>query len=258
LEADGYLEKRYAEFNKRNSFDAKRESKTKQEQIELAGKYAEVLQVRGPLAGRICTTSDASASRRQGELALESLRSYLATAPEGPKAQRARTAVVLYAVRTNLISEAEQAAADYGHNQPQDISERFGMETLITESFYKVADFEHMAKHARTMLKVAKHALEDKSYSAPRRDDMLVKAAALLANAYVRLNRKAAAVETFEDLRRIAISRPSGSLYRLATARSSELIRPSIRNTFSKIRSRSRKPCRNWLAHNGSTRRQRS
>ena len=221
LEADGYLEKRYAEFNKQKlPFDAKRESKTKQEQMELAGKYAEALQIRGPLAGEdLYDLGMLQHLAGKGELALESLRSYLATTPEGEKAQRARTAVVLYAVRTNLISEAEQAAVDYGHHQPQDISERFGMETLITESFYKAADFEHMAKHARTMLKVAKQALEDKSYSAPRRDDMLVKAATLLADAYVRLNRKPAAVETFEDLRRIAISRPSGSLYRLATAR---------------------------------------
>ena len=220
-EADGYIQRSYEEFNKQKlPFDAKLESKTKQEQKELAAKYANALQSRGQLAGEdLYDLGMLQHLAGNGDRALESLRSYLAATPEGEKAQLARAAVVLYAVRKNLTSEAEQAAEDYAHNQPQNLSERFGIESLITESFYKAADFEHMAKHARTMLNVAKEAAADKSYSAPKRDDMLVKAAGFLAQAYVRLNKKDAAVETFEDLRRIAISRPSGSLYRLATMR---------------------------------------
>ena len=220
-EADGYIERSYAEFNKQKlPFDAKLESKTKQEQKALAAKYADALQSRGQLAGEdLYDLGMLHHLAGNGDLALESLRIYLASTPEGEKAQLARAAVVLYSVRKNLISEAEQAAAAYGHNQPQNLSERFGIESLITESFYKAADFEHMAKHARTMLKVARQALTDKSYSAPRSDEMLVKAAGFLAEAYVQLNKKGAAAETFEDLRRIAVSRPSGSLYKLATVR---------------------------------------
>lgn len=220
-EADGYIQKKYEEFNQQKlPYHAKLQSKTKQEQKELAAKYAAALQSRGPLAGEdLYDLGMLWHLAGNGDLALESLRNYLATTPEGEKAQLARASVVLYAVRKDMISEAEQAAADYAHNQPQNLSERFGFETLITESYYRTADFEHMAKHARTMLKVARQALADKAYSAPRRDDMLVKAASLLATAYLRLNKKDAAVETLEDLRRIAVSRPSGSLYRLATMR---------------------------------------
>ena len=220
-EVDGFTRKRYEEFNQQQlPFDAKLESRTKQEQKELAAKYAVTLQGRGPLAGEdLYDLGMLQHLAGNGDLALESLRSYLATTPDGEKAQLARAAVVLYAVRKNLISEAETAAAAYAHNQPQNLAERFGIETLITESFYKAADFEQMARHARTMLKVARQAQVDKSYSLSKRDEMLVKASGFLADAYVRLNKKEAAAETFEDLRRIAVSRPSGNLYRLATMR---------------------------------------
>jgi thiol-disulfide isomerase/thioredoxin len=220
-EADSYVEKAYAEFNKKKlPFDAKLESQTKQEQKELAAKYAGTLQSRGPLAGEdLYDLGMLEHLAGNGDLALEALRGYLATAPEGSQAQRARETVVLYAVRKNLISEAEQAATDYARHQPQNLSEQFGLEALLTESFYRAADFEHMATHARTLVKVARQSLTDSSYSASRRDEMLVKATDFLAEAYVRLNKRDAAEETYEGLRRIAIARPSGGLYRLATIR---------------------------------------
>ena len=50
-EADKYLEKKFAQFNKEKiPYDSKLEAKTRQEQKELATKYAEVLHSRSSLS----------------------------------------------------------------------------------------------------------------------------------------------------------------------------------------------------------------
>jgi len=64
--------------------------------------------------------------------------------------------VVLYVTRKNLIPEAERAVEAYAQNQPQDLAEWFGMETLIAEAFQKAKDYAAMSKHAQEMFKVAK------------------------------------------------------------------------------------------------------
>jgi thiol-disulfide isomerase/thioredoxin len=90
------------------------------------------------------------------------------------------------------------------------------METLITASFQKAKNYEAMKQHATEMLKVAKLFAADKTNGTIRRDDMLNKASMLLADAYLNLNQKPAAVATFSELRKLALSYPSAKLLRLA------------------------------------------
>src|SRR4029453_10546019 len=52
-----------------------------------------------------------------------------------------------------------------------------------------------------------------------KRDEMLLKSATFLAEAFVRQNQTERATEVFQELRRIAISLPSGNLYKIANIR---------------------------------------
>jgi thiol-disulfide isomerase/thioredoxin len=147
------------------------------------------------------------------------MRRYLAGKVSGENAQLARAVVVLYATRKGFIPEAEQAVAAYAQNEPQDLTEWFGMETLTTEAFQKAKDYAGMAKHAQEMLKVARMVVSRKTANAFRRDDMLFKAVSLLAEADVQLNKKDEAIAAVGDLRKVALSLPSGNLLRLANIR---------------------------------------
>ncbi len=220
-EANRYVDRKFAEFNKQQlPFDRKLEAKTKQEQKDLAAKYATVLQARSSLpAADFYYLGMLQHIAGNGDAALETMRGYLAGPAAGENAQNARAVVVLYATRKNLIVEAERAVEGYAQNQPQNLIEWFGMETLITEALQKANDYAAMSKHAEEMLKVAKMTVSMKGINAFRRDDLLFKAASYVADAYVRLNKKDAALATVGELRKMALSLPSGNLLRLANIR---------------------------------------
>lgn len=97
------------------------------------------------------------------------------------------------------------------------------METLITEALKKAKAYEGMFKHAQEMLKVARLAAASKTLNPFRRDDLLYKATSLSAEADVLLNRKESAIAAVEELRRTAMSLPSGNLLRLANIRLASL-----------------------------------
>lgn len=220
-EVNTYVDKKFEEFNKQKlPFDPKLEAKTKQEQKDLAAKYAAALQARTSLAA-----NDAYylgmlhhlAGNADG--ALEAMRTYLSGEASGENAQIARAVVVNYATRKNLVPEAERAVLVYAQNQPQNLTEWFGMETLIAEALKKTNDYERVSMHAQEMLKVAKLVASGKKANAFRRDDMLFKAASFLSEAYVHLNKKEAAIATIGELRKMAVSLPSGNLLRLTNIR---------------------------------------
>jgi thiol-disulfide isomerase/thioredoxin len=246
-EARSYVDKKFAEFNKQKiAYDQKLETKTKQEQRDLAAKYAAALQTRKALAHPdVYYLGMLHHLAGNGDGALEAMRNYLAeevwgsqrrsagspaehlgsgarpagVLPSGQNAQLARAVVVLYATRKNLIPEAERAVADYSQTQPQDLTEWFGMETLIAEAFQKAKDYQSVSKHAQEMLKVAKLVASRKAANAFRRDDMLFKAVSFLAEADVQLNKKDEAIAAVTELRKVALSLPSGNLLRLANIR---------------------------------------
>ena len=220
-EVRSYVDKKFAEFNKQKvAYDQKLEAKTKQEQKNLAAAYAAVLQARKSLA-------DADAYylgmlhhlAGNGDGALEAMRTYLTGAASGENAQLARAVVVLYTTRKNQIPEAERAVAAYAQTQPQDLTEWFGMETLIADALQKSKDYPGMSKHAQEMLKVAKLVASRNAANVFRRDDMLFKAVSFLSEAYLQLNKKDEAIATVTELRKLAVSLPSGGLLRLANIR---------------------------------------
>jgi len=220
-EARAYVDTAYVGFNKQKiPYDQKLEAKTKQEQKDLAAKYAAVLQTRKSL-------SDADSYylgmlhylAGNGDGALVAMRRYLSHQASGEDAQLARAVIVLYTTRQGLIPEAERAVADYAQNQPQNLTEWFGMETLITEAFQKAKEYTGQLRYAQEMLKVAQLVAADKSINAFKRDDMLFKAVSYISDAYVQTGKKAEALGAITELRKLAISIPSASLLRMANIR---------------------------------------
>jgi len=224
-DAKSYVDRAYTEFNKQKlPYDHKLEAKTKQEQKDLAAKYAAVLEARKSLPepdayylGMLHYLAD------NPDGALQAMRRFLDGKPSGENAQLARAVVVLYTTRKNLIPEAEQAVAGYAKDEPRKLPEWFGMESLITATLNNSKDYAGMLKHAEEMQKVAKLVASDKSISSVRRDDMLFKAGAFKSDAYMQLGKKEEALATVMELRRFALSIPSAGLLRLANIRLSGL-----------------------------------
>lgn len=220
-EANTYVDRKFAEFNKQKApYDQKLEAKTKQEQKDLAAKFATVLASRKKLAdGDLYYLGMLYHLEGNAGAALDAMNRFLRTASTGENAQIARAVVVLYSTRSNLIPQAEAAVADFAKNEPRNLTEWFGMETLITEALKKAKDYQGMSKHAQEMLKVARLVAATKTYNPFRRDDLLYKATSLSAEAGVLLNKKESAIAAIEELRRTAVSLPSGNLLRLANIR---------------------------------------
>ena len=220
-DANGYLGRKYQEFNKQKlAYDAKLEAQTKKEQKDLAIKNAATLQARSPLAAEDLyylgllhhLAGDADAT-------LAAMRLFLKDDPDGQKAQSARNVVVLYAIKKDLMPEAKAAVAAYARHQPQNADDRYRMELLITDAYMRARDYPSMATHAKEMMEASKRFIETNKEQVFRRDEMLLKSAVFLSDAYVRTNQKDLAVATLSDLRRLSIQLPSASLYKNVTVR---------------------------------------
>jgi thiol-disulfide isomerase/thioredoxin len=158
-----------------------------------------------------------------GVAALESMRLFLTNDPDGEKSQTARNVVVLYAVKKDLIPEAEAMLVSYLSHRPQDIEDRYKMELIITDALYRAKQYGRMTAHAKEMLDAANSFASARKSDVFKRDDMLLKSASLLSEAYVKSDQKETAVKTLEELRLMAMSLPSGNLYKLATIRLANL-----------------------------------
>ncbi|MEP6922371.1 MAG: TlpA disulfide reductase family protein [bacterium] len=224
-DANGYLGRRYVEFNKQKlKYDPALEAKTKQEQTDLAGRNAAVLAARPTLANDdVYYLGMLHHLNGDGDAALKVMRRFLAGNPDGEKAQIARAVVVLYTTRKNLNAEAESAIAAYRKSGPQNLDELYGMEGLLTEAFNKAKDYERMLSHAEGMTEVVKRSLALKKLGTVKRDERLFRGASLRAEALSKMHKQAAAISTIEDLLKESISLPSGNLYRLARLRLSSL-----------------------------------
>jgi len=228
-DADNYTTRKFAEFNQKQlAYEPKLAAAVEAEQRVLAAKYATILHARGALSGEdLYYQGMLDHLAANGTAALESMDRYLATNPKGEKAQLARAVVVLYATKQNLLARAVAAASAYSEGQPQNAKELYGIENLIADAYNKAKDFEHMAAHAEKMMAAAKTCIAKEHPSIFRRDEMLFKSSASLADAYSKLGKKERAVNVLRELRRTAISLPSGNLYKMATIRL-ETLDPSI------------------------------
>lgn len=220
-DANGYLGRKYQEFNKQKlPYDAKLEAQTKKEQKDLAIKNAATLQARSPLAGEdLYYLGLLHHLAGDGDASLAAMRLFLKDDPDGQKAQSARNVVVLYAIKKDLVPEASAAVAAYARHQPQNADDRYRMELLITDAYMRTKDYAAMATHAKEMLAASKKFIETNKEEVFRRDEMLLRSAILLSDAYTRTNQKDLALATLTDLRRLSIQLPSASLYKNVTMR---------------------------------------
>ena len=220
-DANGYLARRYQEFNKKKlPYDPKLEAQTKKEQHDLAVKNASILKARSPLSNEdLYYLGMLHHLAGDADAALTTMRLLLKNDPDGAQAQAARNVVVLYAVKKGLNDEAKAAVEAYARHKPQSPDDRYRMELLLTDAYFRAKDYASMTTHAQQMLTASKEFSKTNKTDVFRRDDMLLKSAFLLADAQTKTNQKAKAIETIEDLRRLSIELPSGNLYKLATFR---------------------------------------
>lgn len=228
-DANGYLGRKYQEFNKQKlPFDPKLEAQTKREQKDVAVRNAAILQSRSPLvADDLYYLGMLHHLAANADEALAAMRQLLKDDPDGQKAQAARNVVVLYAVKKDLLPEAKAAVEAYARHQPQSPDDQYRMEILIADAYLRAKDYVSMAAHATQMLKASKAFIETNKGEVFRRDEMLLKSAVLLSDAYLKSNQKDLALDTLTDLRRIAIRLPSANLYKESTFRLLKL-KPSL------------------------------
>jgi thiol-disulfide isomerase/thioredoxin len=224
-DANGYLGRRFQEFNKQKlPYDPKIEAQTKKEQKDLAIKNAATLQARGSLKGDdLYYLGMLHHLAGDADGALAAMRLLLKNDPDGQKAQTARNVVVLYAIKKDLIPEANAAVEAYLRHQPQSADDRYRMELLLTDAYLRAKDYASMATHAKEMLAASKKFSETNKGEVSRRDEMLLKSTVLIADASLKTNHKDAAIAALTDLRRLAIQLPSATLYRDATVRLARL-----------------------------------
>lgn len=220
-DANSYLGRRYQEFNKQKlPYDPKLEAQTKKEQKDLAIKNAATLQARGSLKGDdLYYLGMLHHLAGDADAALAAMRLLLKDDPDGQKPQAARNVVVLYAVKKDLIPEANAAVEAYGRHQPQSADDRYRMEVLITDAYMRAKDYPSMTTHAKAMLAASKKFIETNKGEVSRRDEMLLKSTLLIADSYLKSDQKKLAIGALTDLRRLAIQLPSANLYKDATIR---------------------------------------
>lgn len=220
-EANGYLGRRYQEFNKKKlPYDPQLEARTKKEQQELALRNAGTLSARNPLTSEdLYYLGMLYHVAADADGALSTMQLLLKDNPGGDKAQAARNVVVLYAIKKGRVAEAVAAVAEYRKHAPQNSDDRYRMEFLIADAYLRAKDYGGVAQHAEGMFTAAVEFADEKKSEPFKRDDMLVKSALLLSDSYVRTQRKEKAITVLERLRRLALSLPSANLYNRMTSR---------------------------------------
>jgi len=224
-DANGYLGRKYQEFNQRKQpYDPKLEAQTRKEQKDLALKNAAILQARPALNGDdVYYLGLLQHLAADGDASLAAMRLYLKKDPDGQKAQTARNVVVLYAVKKDLLPEANETVVAYARHQPQNADDRYRMEILIADAYMRAKDYASMSAHAKQMWEASKTFIDTNKGEVFRRDEMLLKSALLLSDAYLKSNQKQLAVAALTELRRVSVQLPSAGLYRTATARLMQL-----------------------------------
>jgi thiol-disulfide isomerase/thioredoxin len=220
-DARTYASRKFEEFKQKNvPYDAKLAMTIEGQQRELATRDAGLLESRTALTGEdFYYLGMLHHLGGNGDGALAAMRRFLTGNPVGEKAQLARAVIVLYAVKKNLLPEAETMSVAYLENQPQDPLEHYGIESLLADAYFKMKNYERMAIHAREMFAAAKIVAGAGRVDVFKRDDMLLKSATLVAEALARQNQPERAGRAFQELRKVAISLPSGNLYKMANIR---------------------------------------
>ena len=219
-EADTYAQKQFDDFEKRKMpFDARLVDKTKQEQRDLAARYALVLVARKPQGKDVYYLGMLYNVARNYDAAYETMRRFLTENANatGEPVQNARAVIVIQAAKKDLLPEAETRLAEYAKSQPQVAEDRYNLESWMVTGYLKAKNHERAQPHAREMFNAAK--LMAKTKEPLERDKMLSEAVTLLTEADLKLKKKDEAVAAAQELRQLALTFPSGNLYKLALRR---------------------------------------
>jgi len=223
-EANNYTQKKFAEFEKlKMPYDERLEEKIKREQRDLAKRYATVLTNRKLQPDDVYYLGLLYNLAHDFDHAMESMQRYLKEKPDasGEPAQNARAIIVVQAAKKGLLPEAEARLADYANNKPQIAEDRYTLENWVATGYFKIREYEHALPHANQMWIAAKQTAKDKPPFT--RDDILNDAAVTLSEIDLKLKKKDDAFAILRELRGLALSLPSGNLYKLALLRQIEI-----------------------------------
>jgi thiol-disulfide isomerase/thioredoxin len=219
-DANGYLGRRYQEFNKQKlAYDPKVEAQVKKDQHDLAIKNAVILESRKLEGDDRYFLGLLYHLAGDGDATLATMIRFIKENPDGEKSQAARNVVVLYSVKKDKIADAVAAVDDYIKHEPQNPEDRYKMEFLIADAFMRAKDFQQMTRHAEQMQIAAKTFAVIRKTEVAKRDEMLLKSVLMLADGYEKTGRRELAIAMWQDLRRMSMLLPSGTLYKMATFR---------------------------------------
>jgi thiol-disulfide isomerase/thioredoxin len=222
-EAANYAPKKFQEFQqKKVAFDPKLLEQTLGEQRQLAARNAGQLSARQNLAGTdfyylgmLYNLAD------NVDGALAALKRFLSADQSGVPvglAQAARYIVVQLAAKKGEMEEAESVLAEYLQHEPQKASERVAVEKALASAYQKNKQLERAAAHAEEAFKATKLVpVDQKNPSAQQFSIYTV--GSTLVDIYLEAGKSSQAEATLEEMRRLALSIPSGKLYVEATMR---------------------------------------
>jgi thiol-disulfide isomerase/thioredoxin len=219
-EANSYARKKFEAFEKiKMPYDDQLKGKIEREQRELAGRYATSLAARKLIGRDVYYLGMLYNLAGKPDGAYETMQRFLNENPDtsGEAAQNARAIVVINAAKKGALAEAEKRLQQYAADQPQVAEDRYALENWLVVSYFNAKDFEKALPHAQQLWLAAQSAASQKRPFA--RDVLLSDAAVSLSEINLKLNKKENAIAVIQELRRLAISLPSGNLYKQALRR---------------------------------------
>lgn len=216
-----YAQRRFEEFRKNETpFDKLLEQKTYQEQKDLALRNVTQLIAGGPLRGTdLYYAGLLYALAGKGEGALDSMRRFISDSADATAEikQRARVVAVHQAARLGLAEEGERLLAAYVESEPRLPAETRSMNLLLADVYTKKRDFARAIPRARDSYNAALQLVAVNKMDAQLRDSTIFGSGIYLANALLKANRRAEAIQVIQEMRARAITLASAGLYRQAT-----------------------------------------
>jgi len=214
-EVNEYVKKKVTEFEaKKLPFSDALFERTKQEQRQLAAKFAAIAGSRADLKGDdlyylgmlhwIAQNQDGTADALDKFVALDTA--------DPDRRQTARSIIVVVSAQQRNLERAETVLAEYLKTEPQKLTERSRMEGEIAKAYQANKDFARMAPHAEQDYIASKALLKDTTSRARGLDEIL-DAGMLVYEAYRDLGDRQKAEAALEDMRVTAVSVQSTSFY---------------------------------------------
>jgi thiol-disulfide isomerase/thioredoxin len=220
-EASNYSSKKFQEFaQKKIAFNTKLLEQTLKEQRELSARSAAQLAARAGLAGDdLFYLGMLYNLAENGEAAVDALRRYLETKPaDARRGQGARYILAQLSTKLKLFEEAERALADYVKNEPQNAGERVRMEDTLARAFLKAKQPERALVHASEAFKAAK-TVKPTPGNSSNVDYAVYTSGMTLIDVLLEMKNTDRAALALEEMRQVAITIPSPSLYLDVTER---------------------------------------